>query len=85
MSDEPKEVSVINAEELVRRIEQAKALRGEGAPPEEIAQVEPTEAEMREVLLALRRDRSAINTAATKRSASRKPQPKTLDGLLGDL
>lgn len=83
MSDEPKPVSVINVEELVKRINQAKRLRAEGANEEDIKSVEPSEEEMRQVLLELRQGRTEINTK-TKSTAKKPRQPKTLDGLLGE-
>lgn len=80
----PKPVSVINAEELVRRIQDAKAMRAEGRPEDEIKAVEPSEEECREVLRELRgENRRAINE--TKKKTATKRQPKSLDDLLGDL
>lgn len=78
----PKPISVINVEELVKRIQQAKQLRGEGAPEEDIKAVEPSQEEMREALLALRGDRREIAAAATKKKSSKKATPKSLDDLL---
>lgn len=77
----PKPISVINVEELVRRISDAKKLRGEGAPEDEIKLVEPTQEEMREALLALRGERKEI-AAATKKKATKKATPKSLNDLL---
>lgn len=78
--NDPKQVSVIDAEEIIRRINEAKRLRGEGASIEEIAAVEPTQEEMRAVLMNLRKDRSSLGGG----KATKAKQPKTLDGLLGE-
>lgn len=82
MSD-PKPASVIDAEELVRRIKEAKAMRAEGRPEEDIVRVEPSRDEIRQALRNLRRSRESINTGAkSKASSKRKKQPKSLDDLL---
>lgn len=80
MSD-PQAVSVVDAKELVRRIEYAKQLRAEGADESVIAEYEPTQDEMRAILLELRQGRTEINEAA-KKSKKAPKQPKTLDSLL---
>lgn len=86
MSDQgPKPISVINVEELVKRIQQAKELRGEGAPEDDIKSVEPSQEEMREALLALRGERREIAAGAKKKKASKKAAPKSLDDLLKPL
>lgn len=69
--------SIINANRLAERINQAKQLRAEGATEEAILAVEPTKEEIREALIALRSRRQAQPT-----STSTKRQPKTLAGLL---
>lgn len=82
MPSDPKPVSVINAEELVRRIQQAKSMRGEGRPEEDIRAIEPSPEEVRDALNELRgTNREAINAGMKKRST--KKQPKSLDDLLG--
>lgn len=63
------------ANEISRRLAEAKRLRSEGASLEEITAIEPTREEIREAILALRSTPTRTNRTAEK------PKSKRLAGM----